>query len=93
MADMLRAQNEQLASYGWVDREKGLVRIPIELAKDLVVQRGLPTQAAPVTTPATPSAAPAAGAANAPRTPPVPATEGDSNPARIAPATGTSGAQ
>ena len=27
---------------GWVDQQKGIVRLPIETAKQLVVQRGLP---------------------------------------------------
>jgi hypothetical protein len=30
-------QEEKLASYGWVDREKGVVRIPIERAMELLV--------------------------------------------------------
>ncbi|HEU6448094.1 MAG TPA: hypothetical protein VFV23_06640 [Verrucomicrobiae bacterium] len=35
------SQNAQLNSYGWVDRSNGIVRIPIEHAMDLVLQRGL----------------------------------------------------
>ncbi|MGE0592205.1 MAG: hypothetical protein AB7G23_11860 [Vicinamibacterales bacterium] len=35
-------ENEQLEGYGWVDREAGTVRIPIEEAMRLVVERGLP---------------------------------------------------
>ena len=31
-----------LGTYGWVDRERGLVRIPIERAMELVAERGLP---------------------------------------------------
>ena len=27
-----------LNSYGWVDQEKGIVRIPVDRAKDLVIQ-------------------------------------------------------
>jgi len=39
-----RLQEEQtLYSYGWVDRQAGLVRIPIDRAMELVAQRGLPT--------------------------------------------------
>jgi hypothetical protein len=34
-------QREQLESYGWVDKEGGVVRIPIERAMDLVIERGL----------------------------------------------------
>ena len=33
-----------LKSYGWVDRNAGIVRIPIEEAMKLTVQRGLPTR-------------------------------------------------
>ena len=47
----LRAAEEQaLSSYGWVDRSKGVVRIPIERAIDLIVERGIPP--APPTPPA-----------------------------------------
>jgi hypothetical protein len=31
-----------LTTYGWVDQKAGVVRIPIERAMDLLVQRGLP---------------------------------------------------
>jgi hypothetical protein len=38
-----RAEEERaLATYGWVDREEGIVRIPIERAMDLLVERGEP---------------------------------------------------
>jgi hypothetical protein len=36
-----------LEGYGWVDREKGIVRIPIEEAMRLTVERGLPARGAP----------------------------------------------
>jgi hypothetical protein len=32
---MRRAQLQRLSSYGWVDREQGVVRIPVERAMDL----------------------------------------------------------
>lgn len=39
----MRAEEDSvLNSYGWVDRQNGVVRIPIERAIDLLVQRGLP---------------------------------------------------
>jgi hypothetical protein len=42
----VRAAEEQvLTSYGWVDAQKGVVRIPIARAMDLLVQRGLPVRA------------------------------------------------
>ncbi|HST11397.1 MAG TPA: hypothetical protein VLL05_13555, partial [Terriglobales bacterium] len=38
----LEKQNEVLGSYDWIDQERGVVRIPIDRAMDLVAQRGLP---------------------------------------------------
>ena len=41
----LNARAEQeLATYGWLDRTAGVVRLPIARAMDLLVQRGLPAQ-------------------------------------------------
>jgi hypothetical protein len=37
-------QEKTLYSYGWVDAKGGTVRIPIERAMDLIVQRGLPVR-------------------------------------------------
>jgi hypothetical protein len=34
-------EQEQLSTYGWVDKHNGVVRIPIERAMDLVLQHGL----------------------------------------------------
>jgi hypothetical protein len=31
-----------LSSYGWVDRDQGIVHIPIDRAMDLLLERGLP---------------------------------------------------
>jgi hypothetical protein len=44
------AEDQALATYGWVDRQKGVVRIPIAQAMDMVVKKGLPvrTEAPPV---------------------------------------------
>ena len=40
-----RLQEEQtLNSYGWVDQQAGVVRIPINRAMELMAQRGLPTR-------------------------------------------------
>ncbi len=39
-----RAKEEaELKSYGWIDRKAGTVRIPIDRAMDLLLERGLPT--------------------------------------------------
>jgi hypothetical protein len=39
------AEDRTLATYGWVDRNAGIVRIPIEQAMKLTVDRGLPARA------------------------------------------------
>ena len=36
-----------LNSYGWVDPNKGIVRIPIDQAIDIVAQKGLPSKPSP----------------------------------------------
>lgn len=35
-------ENEILSSYGWIDPEKGIVRIPISRAMELIDRKGLP---------------------------------------------------
>jgi hypothetical protein len=37
-------QADLLEGYGWVDREAGVVRLPIERAMELLLERGLPTR-------------------------------------------------
>src|ERR1017187_3869749 len=39
------AEDQVLNSYAWIDPEKGVVRIPIDRAMDLLVERGLPVRA------------------------------------------------
>jgi hypothetical protein len=39
---ILAEQQTKLETYGWEDRQAGTVRIPIERAMDLLVQKGLP---------------------------------------------------
>ncbi len=41
---LLAGENEVLNSYGWVDKQNGVVRIPIDRAMKLLLQRGLPTR-------------------------------------------------
>lgn len=41
---LYKAQNDDLNSYGWVDRRNGVVRIPVDRAMDLILQRGLPSE-------------------------------------------------
>lgn len=52
MKDLQRSWDKQLHSYGWVDEQSGVVRIPIDDAKKLVLQR-LPTRPANRLEPAT----------------------------------------
>lgn len=43
MQEMANEQDGILNNYGWVDKEAGVVRIPIERAMELTLERGLPT--------------------------------------------------
>ena len=47
---MQSEEGAALEGHGWVDREKGVVHIPVERAMDLIAARGLP--ASPQPTPA-----------------------------------------
>ncbi|HXT00239.1 MAG TPA: hypothetical protein VN915_06165 [Elusimicrobiota bacterium] len=45
--DLRRWREEEdaaLRSYSWADRARGVVRLPVERAMELVLQRGLPTR-------------------------------------------------
>ena len=44
MQGMSTEQDAMLNNYGWVDKEAGVVRIPIERAIELTLERGLPTR-------------------------------------------------
>jgi hypothetical protein len=44
LADYRAHEQEMLTTYGWVDRGEGMVRIPVERAKDLLIERGLPVR-------------------------------------------------
>jgi hypothetical protein len=46
LAAQRTAERQILATYGWVDREHGIVRIPISLAIDLLAAGHLPARAA-----------------------------------------------
>jgi hypothetical protein len=41
---ILLQEENTLYSYGWIDEKAGTIRIPIERAMDLIVQRGLPVR-------------------------------------------------
>ena len=43
--ETLRAhEHEVLTTYGWTDKNTGAIRIPIERAKELIIERGLPVR-------------------------------------------------
>ncbi len=42
-----KEQEELLQTYGRVDQKNGVVRIPIQRAMDLLIERGLPVQTSP----------------------------------------------
>ena len=44
LSNMRQAEEQVLTSYGWVDRNGGIVRIPIDQAMKLIAERGLPTR-------------------------------------------------
>jgi hypothetical protein len=47
-----QSEDAILDNYGWVDKENGIVRIPVDRALDLLVERGLPGPAPAGTAPA-----------------------------------------
>lgn len=63
--DFTREADEKVHTYGWINTNRGAVKIPVERAIDLLAERGIPTPALPAPT------KPAAGAAatNAPAAP------------------------
>lgn len=42
LAELRAAEDAELNSYGWIDRSTGTVRIPIDRAMQLLLDRGLP---------------------------------------------------
>jgi len=46
LKEVREAEDRVLNNYGWADRQKGVVRIPISQAMDMVVAKGLPVRAA-----------------------------------------------
>ena len=38
LAEVRAAESEKLSTYGWVDEEKGIVRIPIEEAMQKLIE-------------------------------------------------------
>jgi hypothetical protein len=42
IATLRREENVRLTTYGWVDKQKGIVRIPVEVAMEKALQKGFP---------------------------------------------------
>jgi hypothetical protein len=47
LREFRQAEDAWLSSYGWTDQSKGLARMPIEQAIDLIAQKGLPSRPDP----------------------------------------------
>src|SRR5206468_1361259 len=47
LKDLQSDEQTILTSYGWVDPNNGIVRIPIDQAIDIVAQKGLPSKPSP----------------------------------------------
>jgi hypothetical protein len=45
LAELQKWEKQQLTTYGWVDRQNGVVRIPVSEAMKLVLKEGLPARA------------------------------------------------
>jgi hypothetical protein len=58
---MQAEEREALTTYGWVDKRAGVVRLPIERAMDLLVERGLPPSKPMAPATPTPMPMPTAG--------------------------------
>lgn len=44
LRQFIEDQDRKLATYNWVDKDKGIVQIPIDRAMDLIAERGLPVR-------------------------------------------------
>jgi len=44
LATFRQQQDALVTTYGWVDKPAGIVRIPVERAKELILERGLPAR-------------------------------------------------
>jgi hypothetical protein len=72
--DARNAAAQELSSYAWVDKGKGIARIPIDRAMELTLHDLASKKPAPANPIETPAQAPASGASPAPAVSPGPAT-------------------
>jgi hypothetical protein len=47
LKDLRDSEDAILDNYGWIDPNKGIVRIPVEQAIDIVIKKGLPSKPSP----------------------------------------------
>ena len=47
MEKVRKSTDETLTSYGWVKKPEGIVRVPIDRAKQMIAEKGLPTLPSP----------------------------------------------
>ncbi len=52
LADFRAQEDAFLTSYGWVEKDKGIARMPVDEAMKIVAERGLPKFPAPEASPA-----------------------------------------
>lgn len=46
LKELRRNEDSLLSSYGWVNKDSAIVRVPVQRAKEIVLRRGLPYQTA-----------------------------------------------
>jgi hypothetical protein len=51
---MMQEEQARITSYGWVDKNAGIARIPVDRAMEILAQKGLPKVAAPPRAPDAP---------------------------------------
>jgi hypothetical protein len=72
--DARNTATQELNAYAWVDKGKGIARIPIDRAMELTLRELASKKPAPANPIETPAPAPASGASPAPAVSPTPAT-------------------
>lgn len=48
LSHYLNQEKETLDTYGWVDRKSGIVRIPVDRAMELLLEKGFPVESQPL---------------------------------------------
>jgi hypothetical protein len=68
LMELRASELQELESYGWVDEKAGVARIPIDEAKKLLLERGLPVRPDAITDPSVGTHKPAFGESSSGRT-------------------------